>query len=1034
MSASDKIDWETVLGFASESLDTQIKGTDEHKLSNKLYKTEEEIGRYLLDEKLDDIDRAVHLLRNGMAVQKHSVAGTLIRLLHERGPETKTRLLPVIASIIPNEQHDLQIMFGKAIAQSTEQGFLSGPPLNKLIPVARAMIAKKDAEVAEAWSEILLTMIQHLTAEIIEKEILPELLVDEGLAQPSTFRLWRARVIGVVAPRIMKTESQHQVFHKAMSLCQDTDYEVRACMCRQLNAIARAVGHERAVRELLPEYVELIMDEECVVREAAIDNIMQLMDFFEPAVKVQTIIPLWKKLCEEQSPRILQCLARQLGAFLWETREQLPDNDLRYFTNFYHSLSTSSYSEDETREMCAFNFPAIVKCALPQSSGFESHRLDIAFERMVADPNRNVRRRLAAGLHDVAALFGPRAWTYLRAGFFKLFADPDVEVYQQVYKHLGLTLLQFVKHESASQDTQLEDVLFLILRRERECATYTSRNNWRLHQTLLEQFRYFPDVFGLDLLHGHCVPLLFKTLHENVVLPIKTTIIRCVCTFLKFAKRTEHREKLYRHMYDLKDSPNCHTRLLFIDLCEQILTHYSNRFFRESFFSAFLELVKDPVANVRLRVVPLLPEIRRGLRKAQDSALQARVTDAIGVLIGDEDIDVSAAAKALPASKNDGCNDFIISNTMGMGKRGGGVSMDGFYGRSNDSIDFAKEEEEQKMLMMEWETEEAARRRDMDDARHEFAKQLAEKSIGKKGKVKAGPGVEGSSGGSSGGGAGSKIKTGPGLTTGSSRSKAQSALHSKTADLPTSSSGIFDRRGPASSSTKPGTTATRAGVSHTAGEKHSPAMSDSGSSNNNSHRIARSANPATQGGAGVRKPGGDEFDIGRLPGLRSAAAGTSPRSTRSARAVVSSSSGGAGGASNISQGTAASSSPSSTTSSSSSSTSKGGGAVSGIGLHSGLAPMRRSQELLNHGFGGAGGTSSTTSSGSAYGTISAARMIHGQPKTTLKLSPIPKAMGKDTGDSSSSSTAVPSGRRAAASAHDKDGSSKASDRSGFLVK
>ncbi|KAJ3018864.1 Serine/threonine-protein phosphatase 4 regulatory subunit 4 [Thoreauomyces humboldtii] len=903
---SDKIDWETVLGFVSESLDTQIKGTDEHKLSNKLYKTDEEIGRYMIDEKLDEIDRTVYLLRNGVSIQKHSVSASLCRLLQERGPETKSRVLPIITSILPNESHDLQILFGRAITQATEQSLLSGLSLAKVTDLALTLIARKVEAVTEVWCETLLAVLHCLPIDLIEKEILPTILVEGGLAQPSAARLWSARVIGVVAPRLLLAQSHPEVFLKALSLCQDTDYEVRACMCKELNGIARAVGHDRAVSDLLPEYLELIMDEECVVREAAIDNIMQLIDFFEPAVKKETVIPVWKRLY------------------------QLSDTDLRYFTNFYHSLSTSTYSEDETREMCAFNFPALVKCVMTQPSGFESHRLDIVFEKMGQDANRNVRRRLAAGLHDIAALLGKRSWAYLRTGFLRLFGDPDVEVYQQIHRHLGATLLQFSKDEASHRDTQLDDVLFLILRRERECATYTARHNWRLHQDLLAQFRYFPDVFGLDLLHGHCVPLLFKTLQENVVLPIKLTVISCVVTFLKFAKRTEHRERLYRHMYDLKDSADYHIRQLFVELCDNVLSQYSNRFFRESFFNSLLELVKDPVANVRLKVVPLLPEIRRGLRKAQDSALQARVTDAIGVLIGDEDPDVSAAAKAVPASKGD-----VMFRGIG----------DPTFSRSQDAVDVAKEEEEQKMLMLEWETEEAARRRDMDDARHEFVKQMAEKRVTTK------------KGGTSGTGAAiAKGKTDPagkskaGLSTTATRTKtaASSYPSSKSVDPPSSS-----RTGTA---VKPGNTSTSS--SRAAGNDRGPPGSPE------VHRMSRSA--STPGGAAKS----ESFEQGRLPGLRGPHG--SPRPGGSARMP---------GNSGTTVKSAANASSNHATSS--------------------LAPMRRSQELLNHGMHSAGGSTTSGSQGTWSATSSTARGTLGPPKTSAKLSPLPRTAGKDTIDSGS---------------------------------
>ena len=66
--------------------------------------------------------------------------------------------------------------------------------------------------------------------------------MNSGLSQPVPFRLWSCRVFGALAKRMDGKRIEATFFKKAMSLCQDTDYEVRSCMCKQLNAIAKGVG------------------------------------------------------------------------------------------------------------------------------------------------------------------------------------------------------------------------------------------------------------------------------------------------------------------------------------------------------------------------------------------------------------------------------------------------------------------------------------------------------------------------------------------------------------------------------------------------------------------------------------------------------------------------------------------------------------------------------------------------------------------------------------------------------------------------
>ena len=101
-------------------------------------------------------------------------------------------------------------------------------------------------------------------------KIIPGALVDGGFTQAVPLRIWSCRVLGAAASRLESSKyvvftfftyiyiyifkkkifmapiSFKRVeffFKKAVLLCQDTDYEVRACMCDQLNAFVKAVKY-----------------------------------------------------------------------------------------------------------------------------------------------------------------------------------------------------------------------------------------------------------------------------------------------------------------------------------------------------------------------------------------------------------------------------------------------------------------------------------------------------------------------------------------------------------------------------------------------------------------------------------------------------------------------------------------------------------------------------------------------------------------------------------------------------------------------
>lgn len=57
------------------------------------------------------------------------------------------------------------------------------------------------------------------------------------------YRLWSCKVFGALAKRMEARRIEGTFLKKAMALCQDTDYEVRSCMAKQLNVIAKGVGY-----------------------------------------------------------------------------------------------------------------------------------------------------------------------------------------------------------------------------------------------------------------------------------------------------------------------------------------------------------------------------------------------------------------------------------------------------------------------------------------------------------------------------------------------------------------------------------------------------------------------------------------------------------------------------------------------------------------------------------------------------------------------------------------------------------------------
>ncbi|KAJ3384062.1 hypothetical protein HDU84_003222, partial [Entophlyctis sp. JEL0112] len=215
---SDFIDWESELGVSSESIDDEIKGTDEVKVLARLHKTDEEIALLTLDESLDEVKRALHLLRyagpgrqgfgaypdrHGQPVQIPAVLSALPRLLKERRKETLAQVLPLcLVAALPASP----ARYGYSDLATQQETLPARPP---------------DLQIMAA----------SVLYDLVDKGQLPEAAVDD----------------------------------------------VYQCAARLLNSKSEGVDAVR--KQLFHEYVELVADEEDFVREVALANIVRLSEF-----------------------------------------------------------------------------------------------------------------------------------------------------------------------------------------------------------------------------------------------------------------------------------------------------------------------------------------------------------------------------------------------------------------------------------------------------------------------------------------------------------------------------------------------------------------------------------------------------------------------------------------------------------------------------------------------------------------------------------------------------------------------------------
>ncbi|KAJ1343488.1 hypothetical protein BSLG_001930 [Batrachochytrium salamandrivorans] len=371
-----------------------------------------------IDESLTKSDRTLFILRNGSPLQKLSIANSLNHNSINYGEEFCTSVLPLILEMIVSESVAFQRTIGRFLSEFLSKSILPPKTVQSVLSLSKKFLENKDEDTA-AWADVYISCIKHLSIDAIVQQILPDALADGGLAQPASYRIWCCRILGAIATRI-----EDLFLFKALSLCQDTDYDVRKSMCYQLNSIAKGVGPKITKTVLLPEYLELVMDEEFVVREAAIDNLICLLEFLDSETRSSTIIPLWRRLCDERPHGIVNLIAKQLGAFLWQMKGDMADTDKKYFLAFYHSLGM---------------------VMLYKPANFDVLKFDKILDMMVSDTSLNVRNIVAQGFHEEHLI--------------KLATTENIQILQTVLTHIE-TILKVYASDETSKDYFDSDLIF----------------------------------------------------------------------------------------------------------------------------------------------------------------------------------------------------------------------------------------------------------------------------------------------------------------------------------------------------------------------------------------------------------------------------------------------------------------------------------------------------------------------------------------------------------------------------------------------
>ncbi|XP_061928570.1 serine/threonine-protein phosphatase 4 regulatory subunit 4 isoform X4 [Apis cerana] len=600
--------------------------------------------------------------RKGDEIQKLNFIQTLPNLLATETESCISRVIPKLQQSLATASTEFHIAASTTFKTILEQKLVNHNVFSRtFLQSILDSLEKRDPVICHAWLETLLDVIELLPIETIRKQILPLSLSKGQLSQPIYSRIICSKILGKICTRFESGLIQKEVLPMVHSLCQDVNSEVRANICLQLRFVAEGLSADTLKTSLLPSLVELASDEESNVRCAAVETIAYLLPYFQEDTIKTIIVPLVKKLCETSQSiyhdnSVICIISQEFGKIVLGLEKCLLPAEKTWFLKYYQQLAQMGIvimrkeskhhvpfmdidlDEDEKyvecRRCCAFNLPAMF--IFVSNSPDDTDSLLLTFTALANDHYYLVRRTVACGIHEVAKVLGPKSGR-IKTDLIKLLKDNSEEVLQGIVPHIALILECLVESHVIGID-KMDSIVMEIGRALLKCESeIAGTHNWRLVSLIHSQFEVLPKYFPSDFIYSYFVPMaFFRILHARAI-PIRLSSGNLYLIFLRYnikpAQRVELRTKLCS---ELANNTNSYSRMMFVRIMIKALEIFSSAYFKEHFYTTLLSLAEDNIANIRMKVVNLMPQLKSLLRIPADKKLLTVLETTVTHLINSE--------------------------------------------------------------------------------------------------------------------------------------------------------------------------------------------------------------------------------------------------------------------------------------------------------------------------------------------------------------------------------------------------------------
>ncbi|KAI9302173.1 armadillo-type protein [Cunninghamella echinulata] len=412
-------------------------------------------------------------------------------------------------------------------------------------------------------------------------------------------------------------------------LIQDDTPMVRRAATKALGPFAKKIKKEDFLANILPHFLKLTDDDQDTVRLLTVEDVLSITSILTPEESKQLLLPTLKSLGQDKSWRVRYVVATHFSDLCKAFGENVTREEL---VDLFVGLIKDT--EGEVKIMAIGQAPAFAR--LIDEATVED-RLLPCIKDLVIDTNQHVRAAVASNISGLAPILGKKITIeYLLPLFLQLLKDdfPDVR----------LNIIS--KLEGVNQVIGVELLSQSLLPAIVELA---EDKQWRVRLAIIEYIPFLAAQLGIEFFDERLLKLCISWLEDAVfsVRDAATTNLKLLVEIFgaDWAKNT-----VIPQIMTMAHNENYLYRMTTLFALSTMAISLSPEIIQESILPTVLELVEDPIPNVRFNVAKSLGVLTPILRNspATEVLTTSQVKPALQKLNNDTDMDVRwFAEKAL---------------------------------------------------------------------------------------------------------------------------------------------------------------------------------------------------------------------------------------------------------------------------------------------------------------------------------------------------------------------------------------------------